>query len=247
MTSAASRWTWEATVIDQQQTPGDAVMTRIGQAAMLLHGGDREEARHRFASIWAEISDAGDPLHLCTLARYMADAQDDPDDELAWDLRALAAAEGQSEARGASQSGVGGGSGGEMRGASQSGVGGGSGGEMRGESQSGVDGGSGGEMRGESQSGVDGESRTEARRGESPCGVGREGRTARHEQSLAVRALYPSLHLDLAADYIKLRRPEAARAHLDRARAATDALADDGYGNGVRTAIDRLERTLGAG
>jgi hypothetical protein len=157
-------------VVDQQETSGDAVMTRIGQAAMLLHGGDREEARHRFASIWAEISDAGDALHRCTLAHYMADAQDDPDDELAWDLRALAAAEGLSEER-----------------------------------------------------------------------------TARHEQSLAVRALYPSLHLNLAADYIKLRHPEAARVHLDRARAATDALADDGYGNGVRAAIDRLERALGAG
>ncbi|MBT2370054.1 hypothetical protein J7E88_33495 [Streptomyces sp. ISL-10] len=185
-------------MIDQQQTPGDAVMTRIGQAAMLLHGGDREEARHRFASIWAEISDAGDPLHLCTLAHYMADAQDDPDDELAWDLRALAAAEEQSEAGGESRS----------------------------------------EARGESQSGVGGEGLSGARG---------EGRTAGHEQSLAVRALYPSLHLDLAADYIKLRRPEAARAHLDRARAATEALADDGYGNGVRAAIDRLERTLGAG
>ncbi|MDQ1012188.1 hypothetical protein QFZ82_006673 [Streptomyces sp. V4I23] len=154
---------------DQQETSGDAVTTRIGQAVMLLHGGDREEARLRFASIWAEISDAGDALHRCTLAHYMADAQDDPADELAWDLRALDAAEGPSEER-----------------------------------------------------------------------------TARHEQSLAVRAFYPSLHLNLAADYIKLRHPEAARVHLDRARAATDALADDGYGNGVRAAIDRLERALGA-
>ena len=71
----------------------DAMMTRIGQAVMLLHGGDREEARTRFAALWAEIGEQGDPLHRCTLAHYMADTQDDPEDELAWDLRALRAAD----------------------------------------------------------------------------------------------------------------------------------------------------------
>ncbi|MBT2388203.1 hypothetical protein J7E87_01900 [Streptomyces sp. ISL-1] len=153
--------------MEQQEASEDAVMTRIGQAIMLLHGGDREEARNRFGALWSEIGEAGDPLHRCTLAHYMADAQDDASDELAWDLRALAAAEGLSEER-----------------------------------------------------------------------------LARHEVTLAVRAFYPSLHLNLAADYVKLDRPEPARAHLERARAATDALGDDGYGNGVRAAIDRLERRL---
>lgn len=153
--------------MEQHEAPGDAVMTRIGQAIMLLHGGDREEARNRFGALWSEIGEDGDPLHRCTLAHYMADTQDDPGDELAWDLRALAAAEGLSEER-----------------------------------------------------------------------------LARHQQALAVRAFYPSLHLNLAADYVKLQRPQAAQVHLDRARAATDALGDDGYGNGVRAAIDRLERTL---
>ncbi|MFI1393978.1 hypothetical protein [Streptomyces sp. NPDC020681] len=154
---------------EQQEASDDAVMTRIGQAIMLLHGGDREEARNRFGALWSEIGEAGDPLHRCTLAHYMADTQDDPGDELAWDLRALAAAEGLGEER-----------------------------------------------------------------------------LSRHEAGLAVRAFYPSLHLNLAADYVKLQRPGAARTHLDRAREATDALGDDGYGNGVRAAIDRLERTLGA-
>lgn len=59
-----------------------------------------------------------------------------------------------------------------------------------------------------------------------------------------MRVFYPSLHLSLAADYVKLQRPEAARIHLARARAATAALSDDGYGNGVRAAIARLERRL---
>jgi len=157
-------------VTEQQETSQDIVMTRIGQAMMLLHGGDREEARNRFALLWAEIGEEGDALHRCTLAHCMADVQDDPADELAWDLRALSAADGLSDER-----------------------------------------------------------------------------LARHGQALAVRALYPSLHLNLAADYVKLRRPGEARAHLDRARASTDALGDDGYGIGVRAAIDRLERTLRAG
>ncbi|MGW1495289.1 hypothetical protein [Streptomyces sp. NBC_00191] len=134
---------------------------------MLLHGGDREEARNRFGALWSEIGEAGDALHRCTLAHYMADTQDDPGDELAWDLRALAAADGLSEER-----------------------------------------------------------------------------RVRHEAAIEVRAFYPSLHLNLAADYVKLQRPEAARVHLDRARAATDALGDDGYGNGVRAAIERLEGRL---
>ncbi|MEV0173769.1 hypothetical protein AB0I00_21945 [Streptomyces sp. NPDC050803] len=154
----------------QERTVPDAVMTRIGQVVMLHHAGDREEARHRFLDLWAEIGEHGDPLHRCTLAHYLADTQDDPWDELAWDLRALTAAE-----------------------------------ELT------------------------------------------DDRLAEHEDALAVRALYPSLHLNLAADYVKLGRSEAARTHLRRARGTADALADDGYGDGVRAAISRLELRLGEG
>ncbi|MFI1869010.1 hypothetical protein [Streptomyces jumonjinensis] len=154
-------------MVEQQEASGDAVMTRIGQAVMLLHGGDREEARNRFGALWTEIGERGEVLHRCTLAHYMADTQDDPGDELAWDLRALAAAESLRDA------------------------------------------------------GEDGP-------GAAP----------------AVRAFFPSLHLALAADYLKLRRPEPARIHLDRARGAMDALGDDGYGHGVRAAVERLETAL---
>lgn len=101
----------------------------------------------------------------------MADTQDDPADELAWDLRALAAAQ-----------------------------------------------------------------------------VLTDERVAEHGDALAVRAFYPSLHLNLAADYVKLRRPATARIHLDRARDTSGVLAedgaDDGYGGGVRAAIGRLELRL---
>lgn len=157
----------------QEQVVPDAMMTRIGQAVMLHHGGDREEARGRFLGLWAEIGEDGDPMHRCTLAHYMADTQDDPSDELAWDLRALSAAEELSDERVAE--------------------------------------------------------------------------VVQHEGALAVRALYPSLHLNLAADYVKLDRPEAARTHLRRARGAADALGDDSYGDGVRAAIGRLELRLGEG
>lgn len=152
-------------------------MTRIGQAVILLHAGDREEARNRLGEIWSEIGEGGDLLHRCTLAHYMADAQDDPAEELAWDLRALSAAEGNA-AEGMAVEGT------------------------------------------------------------------AEGPPLQREPHQAVRVFYPSLHLSLAADYVKLRRPEAARAHLARARAAAGVLADDGYGNGVRAAIARLERRL---
>nr|WP_202437746.1 hypothetical protein [Streptomyces sp. SID5910] len=146
-------------------------MTRIGQVVMLHHAGDREEARRRYLVLWAEIGEHGDPLHRCTLAHYLADTQDDPGDELAWDLRALSAAEELTEDRAA----------------------------------------------------------------------------GRHESAPAARALYPSLHLNLAADYDRLGHREAARLHLRRARVAAVALADDRYGEGVRAAIRRLETRLGDG
>ncbi|MFJ2607293.1 hypothetical protein ACIQOU_34905 [Streptomyces sp. NPDC091279] len=151
-----------------EQTASDQVMTRIGQSVILHHAGDREEARDRFLALWAEIGEDGAALHRCTLAHYLADTQDDPSDELAWDLRALTAAE-----------------------------------ELT------------------------------------------DGRLAEHEGAPAVRALYPSLHLNLAADYVKLGRSGAARTHLRRARGAAETLAEDRYGQGVRAAISRLERRLG--
>ncbi|WP_416983690.1 hypothetical protein [Streptomyces sp. T028] len=146
----------------QEQAAPDAVLTRIGQVVMLHHGGDREEARRRLLDLWTELGEDGDPLHRCTLAHYLADTQDDPFDELAWDLRALTAAE-------------------------------------------------------------------------------------EHEESPAVRALFPSLHLNLAADYVRLGRAEAARTHVRKARGAAGALGDDSYGDGVRAAISRMELRLGEG
>ena len=166
----------------QEQAAPDALLTRIGQIVMLHHGGDREEARDRLLGLWAELGEDGDPLHRCTLAHYLADTQDDPTDELAWDLRALSAADELTDGRDARDSGDPG----------------------------------------------------------DVADVGQDG-------GIAIRAFYPSLHLNLAADYVKLDRPDAARTHIRRARNACAVLADDGYGNGVRAAIGRLELRLGDG
>ncbi|GGZ46653.1 hypothetical protein [Streptomyces bluensis] len=151
----------------QEQAAPDPVMTRIGQVVMLHHAGDVDEARDRFLELWGEIGEDGDALHRCTLAHYMADTQEDAADELAWDLRALLAAE-----------------------------------ELT------------------------------------------DGRVEDHHHSLAVRAFYPSLHLNLAADYAKLDRTEAARSHLSLAYEAVDALGDDSYGDGIRAAMNRLDLRL---
>ncbi|MEU6846875.1 hypothetical protein ABZ930_33905 [Streptomyces sp. NPDC046716] len=148
----------------REQAADDALPTRIGQLVMLHHAGDREEARDRLLGLWAELGEHGDPLHRCTLAHYLARTQTDPTDELAWDLRALTAADSCVE-----------------------------------------------------------------------------------PPSAALRALYPSLYLRLAGDYVKLGRPGAARGQLTRARAAAAALggaADDGHAVGVRAALTRLEGEL---
>lgn len=141
----------------------EPVLTRIGQAIMLHRAGDREEARNRLAALWAELGETADPFCRCTVAHYMADTQDEAEDELLWDLRALAAVEG--------------------------------------------------------------------RPGRGPA----SGRL-----SAAVRALWPALHLNLAADYARLGRVEEAREHFAVARRTAGPLPEDAYGDSVRAALARL-------
>lgn len=70
----------------------DAVLDRISDALDLFNAGRRSEAREGFAAIWLDIEADGDPFHQCVLSHYMAGAQDDPHEELAWNQRALDAA-----------------------------------------------------------------------------------------------------------------------------------------------------------
>jgi hypothetical protein len=64
------------------------------------------------------------------------------------------------------------------------------------------------------------------------------------EHRLAVRSLYPSLYLNLAAGHAKLGEVAAARRELRRAQDVLPSLADDEYGAGIRAAVQRLERQL---
>jgi tetratricopeptide (TPR) repeat protein len=79
----------------------DATLARINQGVQLHHvQGERAAARDVFTRIWDEIGgERGDPLHVCVLAHAMADVQDDVNQELVWDQRALAAADLLSDAR----------------------------------------------------------------------------------------------------------------------------------------------------
>ena len=81
----------------------EAVMTRVEAAIAVQQQGDKNTARQLFAELWREIDPAGDPLCRCRLAHHMADLQDDPEEELAWDLRALEAAALLTDARVKSQ------------------------------------------------------------------------------------------------------------------------------------------------
>jgi hypothetical protein len=74
-------------------------MQRFGEGLAASQSGDRDLARRSFSTLWAEVGDDGDPLHRCAIAHAMADVQDDLEDELDWDLRALAAAEGLTDER----------------------------------------------------------------------------------------------------------------------------------------------------
>ncbi|MCK7625180.1 hypothetical protein MUU72_19025 [Streptomyces sp. RS10V-4] len=150
---------------------------------MLHRAGDREEARNRLAALWQEIGPRGDAFHRCALAHYMADTQDDPRDELYWDLRALEAAERFVTDRPARSGAPGGG----------------------------------------------------------PAAAPPAGGPGARQPLAALRAFFPALHLDLAADYAGLDRPADARAQLRRARASIRALADGEYRRRLTDAIERLE------
>jgi len=70
------------------------MIARIGEGIALRERGERVAARDLFAQVWSETGgENGDPFHRCALAHSMADVQDDVHEELAWDLRALAAAD----------------------------------------------------------------------------------------------------------------------------------------------------------
>jgi hypothetical protein len=60
----------------------------------------------------------------------------------------------------------------------------------------------------------------------------------------SVRGFYPSLHLNLGDVYRRLGDLDRARDHLECGRAAVGALGDGGYGNMIRSGLDRLADRL---
>ncbi|MEV7184797.1 hypothetical protein [Kitasatospora sp. NPDC093102] len=70
------------------------------------------------------------------------------------------------------------------------------------------------------------------------------GRAQTYESALQVRAFYPSLHLNLASDHLKLGEPDLARDQLERAVRSLDALPEGAYNASIRTAVDELRQRL---
>ncbi|KAA1422210.1 hypothetical protein FE697_013650 [Mumia zhuanghuii] len=77
----------------------DPVMQRVTEAVTLGHQGDRDGARAGLQEVWDQIGAEGDPFHRCVVAHYLADVTPDPQEELRWDERALAAAHETTDAR----------------------------------------------------------------------------------------------------------------------------------------------------
>ncbi|MER6161840.1 hypothetical protein ABT147_41120 [Streptomyces sp. NPDC001868] len=75
-------------------------MEAIGRAVAEGRAGDVASARRKLLDLWNEIGVTGDPLHRCTLAHHLADLYPaDPARALAWDVRALDAADAMTQRR----------------------------------------------------------------------------------------------------------------------------------------------------
>ncbi|MFI2233901.1 hypothetical protein [Nocardia testacea] len=81
------------------QLSPDATLNAITAAVTLGRSGDGTAARERLLELWRGIGVTGDPFHRCTLAHYLADLHDDPAQALAWDIRALDAADALTDDR----------------------------------------------------------------------------------------------------------------------------------------------------
>ncbi|MEU6077628.1 hypothetical protein [Micromonospora sp. NPDC047074] len=74
-----------------------------------------------------------------------------------------------------------------------------------------------------------------------------DDRLQRHHAGLRVRALLPSLHLNLADGYRRAGDVERARHHVAVAAPLAAELPDDGYGSMIRDAITRVAGLLDSG
>jgi hypothetical protein len=67
-----------------------------------------------------------------------------------------------------------------------------------------------------------------------------------HQGGIAgpVDVLYPSLHLNLADDYLRLEEFEAAERHVVAGMNALSFLPDDGYRSMIRGGLERIENAI---
>lgn len=72
-------------------------------------------------------------------------------------------------------------------------------------------------------------------------------RAQEFDESLQVRGFMPSLYLSLADDHRRLGDANRAHEFLGKARATSDALGDDAYGELVRGALGKVSRALAEG
>jgi hypothetical protein len=72
-------------------------------------------------------------------------------------------------------------------------------------------------------------------------------RAQEFDKSLRVQGFMPSLYLSLADDHRRLGDADRAHEFLDKARATSDALGDDAYGELVRGVLDKVSQALDEG
>ncbi|MCI0386758.1 hypothetical protein [Streptomyces sp. CNQ085] len=77
----------------------DPTMEAIGAAVAEGQTGQAQAARRKLLDLWSAIGPTGAPLHRCTLAHHLADLYEDPARAMAWDVRALDAADAVTERR----------------------------------------------------------------------------------------------------------------------------------------------------
>lgn len=145
----------------------DTTMEAITNAVTAGRSGDTTGAKQALLALWETIGAGGEPFHRCTLAHYLADLCADPAEALAWDGRALGAADTLTDTH-----------------------------------------------------------------------------VQAHHNDLRIAGFYPSLHLNLADDYRCLAAFDAAEAHIEAARAHVSSLADDAYGDLIRTAISEVAEAI---
>jgi hypothetical protein len=77
------------------------------------------------------------------------------------------------------------------------------------------------------------------------AGLVSDERTKKHHASLAIKSFYPSLYLNVADAYFRLREFENARQNLQKAQSGLQYLPDSPLAGMIRGGVERLAHKLG--